>query len=122
MGSSADVVIDRLKAFLVNLSSEQRARFYCLLLFELTIAGRDISTGDNRDEMLREFKCLNELSHQVSQHLYSCLRGGSKLSSAYSDAALHNVLLEKAAAGRCLPSLLASIVGAQHRYNLDLSQ
>jgi hypothetical protein len=101
-------VHEEVKDWFVNIADNERQIFLARLSNELTIHGRDIGldyTAVTVEQKIRVFKGLNELQHQISQHIANLGDGSAR----YPDDVLWQILQEKAAAHGLTNHLNSSI-------------
>lgn len=89
---------DALPAF----SNEQRLSFLADLIFQLSIAARSThsDSADDDQTSLRTLREVNEMNHQISQHLLHALRNIAA-DQRYPDDVFVEILHDHARAGRC---------------------
>jgi hypothetical protein len=84
---------DEVRNWYLDLPDPQKQIFLAALSSNLTIHGRAFGHDLNGEEQTRAFKGLNELQHQISQHIVAIGIGRD----TYSDRVLWEILSEKAA-------------------------
>jgi len=84
---------DEIRDFYLALTDPEKQVFLAILSNELTIYGRGFSIDLTGDQLTRAFNGLNELQHQISQHI----AGIGLKHNRYPDEVLWAILQEKAA-------------------------
>jgi hypothetical protein len=99
------------KEFFSALPDQIKIIFLARLSNDLTIDGRGFGLDLTGEIQIAAFKGLNELQHQISQHIAHLADG----SNTYSSEALWEILQGTAANHRLAPHLTESLVGLTAR-------
>ena len=83
---------DDVRQFYLALSDRQKVTFLAILSNSLTIDGRDFVLTRAGTSLIRSLEGLNELQHQISQHIGALTLGSKR----YPDEVLWQILIEKA--------------------------
>ena len=90
------------KAVLPTFVNEQRLYFLADLIFHLSIATRSTysDSADSDQTSARALRAVNEIDHQISQHLLCALRNIAA-DERYPDDVFVEILRDHARAGNC---------------------
>jgi hypothetical protein len=106
------------KEFFLALSDRQKIIFLARLSNDLTIHGRAFGLDLCGQDQIAAFKGLNELQHQISQHLAHLV----EVSDRYPDDVLWEILLEKARHYRISAYLNESLDDRAQRFARGISE
>ena len=95
----------------LNLADHQKQIFLAVLSNKLTIHGRTFGLDLKGEEQTKAFTGLNELQHQISQHIAAIGIGSDR----YPDKVLWQILSEKAATYGLSAHLIQSLEFARSR-------
>ena len=102
---------DSLRDWYLALRDSDKLVFLALVSGELTIHGRGIGFYESGEQLIRGFKGLNELQHQISGHIVGIALGHDR----YPDDVLWKILDEKASAHGLSSHLKHSLEAARSR-------
>jgi hypothetical protein len=106
------------KEIFLALSDQQKIIFLARLSNDLTICGRDVWLYFKGEAQIAAFKGLNELQHQLSQHIAHL----AEASERYPDDVLWEILQEKAMHYRISTCLNQSLDDRAQRHARDISE
>ena len=102
---------EEIRNWYLDLPDPQKQIFLAVLSNKLTIHGRAFGLDLKGEEQTKAFKGLNELHHQISQHIAAIGIGSDR----YPDNVLWQILYEKAATYGLSAHLIQSLEFARSR-------
>jgi hypothetical protein len=100
-----------IRGWYLALTDPSKQIFLALVSHDLTIHGRGFGLDPKGEQRTRAFKGLNELQHQISQHISALGLGRDR----YPDDVLWQILAETAAAYGLGPHLRRSLQDARSK-------
>ncbi len=103
--------IEEIRDFYLSLPDRRKLVFLAILSNSLTIDVRGFFLELSGERLLKALQGLNELQHQLSQHIAAIASGSER----YPDDVLWNILSEKAEAHQIRASLRQSLTYVHSR-------
>lgn len=97
--------------FYLALSDREKEIFLAMLSNSLTIDGRDFILTRSGEQLIKSLEGLNELQHQISQHIAALTLGSKR----YPDEVLWKILIEKAESHGIAAALQRSLRSVRSR-------